>query len=72
MFGHRMKLMEEVVVFDPYFSFRFAYHNDCPLAARSARKKISITLLLPARCVRQVRSIFHRDVRSRGRYDRHG
>src|SRR6266498_2084703 len=47
MFGHRMKLMEEEAVFDPYLSFRFAYHNDCPLTARGARKKIRLRCFYP-------------------------
>ncbi len=43
MFGHRMKWMEVAEkVFDPYLSFRLAYHNDCPLPAIRARKKIGL------------------------------
>src|SRR5919198_492970 len=42
MFGHRMKWMEVAEESDPYFILSLAYHNDCPLAATRARKKIGL------------------------------
>src|SRR5205807_1565471 len=68
-FGRPMKLMEVSEVFDPYYPF-LCVSQRLPPGRHESKKKDWTTLLLPARCVRRVRSIFHRDVRTRGRCGR--
>ena len=70
-FGRPMKLMEVSEVFDPYYPF-LCVSQRLPPGRHESKKKDWTTLLLPARCVRRVRSIFHRDVRTPGRCGRRG
>ena len=70
-FEHRMTLLEAAKVFGPYLSFHL-HIKRLPAGRQKSKEKDSITLLLRARCVRQVRSTSHQDIRSRGRCDKRG